>query len=66
MANVDEKRIKQRENTKRLFNKLKKAFQTPPDMTVSEWADAYRMLSPEASAEPGKWRTDRAPYQKDI
>jgi len=33
---------------------------------VSEWADAERRLSPEASAEPGRWRTDRAPYQKEI
>lgn len=38
----------------------------PPDLTVSEWADAYRRLSSEASAEPGRWRTDRAPYQRDI
>ena len=58
--------IKQRNNTKRLFKKLIKSFQTPPDMTVSEWADTYRMLSPESSAEPGRWRTDRAPYQREI
>lgn len=57
---------RQQENTKKLFKKLIKAFSTPPDMTVSEWADAYRMLSPESSAEPGRWRTDRAPYQKKI
>lgn len=38
----------------------------PPNLTVSEWADRFRMLSPEASAEPGQWRTDRAPYQKAI
>lgn len=57
---------RQRKNTKKLFKKLVKSFSTPPDMTVSEWADAYRMLSPESSAEPGRWRTDRAPYQKEI
>lgn len=43
-----------------------KSFATPPDLTVSQWADGYRMLSPESSAEPGKWRTDRAPYQREI
>jgi len=37
-----------------------------PRLTVSEWADAYRVLSREASAEPGPWRTDRAPYQRGI
>jgi phage terminase large subunit GpA-like protein len=38
----------------------------PPRLTVSEWADEYRRLSPESSAEPGRWRTDRAPYQRGI
>lgn len=38
----------------------------PPDLTVSQWADAERKLSSESSAEPGRWRTDRAPYQKEI
>ena len=38
----------------------------PPRLTVSEWADRYRVLSPEASAEPGRWRTDRAPYLRGI
>jgi phage terminase large subunit GpA-like protein len=42
------------------------ALEPPPRQTVSEWADANRRLSPEASAEPGQWRTERAPYQKGI
>ncbi len=33
---------------------------------MSEWADKYRYLSEESSAEPGKWRTDRAPYQREM
>jgi phage terminase large subunit GpA-like protein len=33
-----------------------------PLMTVSEWADARRMLSPKASSEHGPWRTSRTPY----
>lgn len=36
-----------------------------PKTSVSEWADAYRMLS-NTSAEPGRWKTNRAPYQKEI
>jgi hypothetical protein len=35
-------------------------------ITVSEWADSYRYLAPEASAEPGRWRTDRTPYLREI
>lgn len=38
----------------------------PPKLTVSEWADAERKLSAEASAESGQWRTSRAPYQRGI
>ncbi|MGQ9686258.1 MAG: phage terminase large subunit family protein, partial [Thiobacillaceae bacterium] len=42
------------------------ALEPPPRQTVSEWADENRRLSSEASAEPGQWRTDRAPYQRAI
>lgn len=35
-------------------------------MTLSEWADTHRRLSSEASAEPGRWQTDRAPYLRGI
>jgi phage terminase large subunit GpA-like protein len=38
----------------------------PPSLTVSEWADEYRRLSPESSAEPGRWFTSRAEYQRGI
>lgn len=35
-------------------------------MTVSQWADEYRFLSSEDSAEPGKWHTDRAEYLRGL
>ncbi len=38
----------------------------PPKLTLSEWADKYRVLSAESSAEPGRWHTDKAPYQREI
>ena len=37
-----------------------------PLLSVSEWSDQHRMLSSKASAEPGRWRTSRTPYLKDI
>lgn len=43
-----------------------KIFTPPPRLLVSEWADRERFLSAEASAEPGRWSTDRAPYQRAI
>lgn len=42
------------------------AFRPPRRGTVSEWADENRVLVSESSAEPGPWRTDRAPYQREI
>ncbi len=37
-----------------------------PKTSVSEWADTYRYLSAGVSSEPGKWRTERAEYQRAI
>lgn len=37
----------------------------PPDLTVSQWADKYRILSPEGSASPGQWNTADAEYQRE-
>lgn len=53
--------------TVRLFQRIAARSLRPlPNLTVSDWADQYRMLSSESSAEPGRWRTDRAPYQRAI
>lgn len=37
-----------------------------PLLKVSEWANEYRVLSQTASSEPGKWRTERTPYLKEV
>jgi len=40
---------------------------TPPEgITVSEWADKYRILSARSSKEPGRWKTDRVPYARAV
>lgn len=41
-------------------------FRPDPILTVSEWADKHRMLSSKGSASPGKWRTSRAPYLREV
>lgn len=50
----------------RLKSTFLRALTPPPDYTVSHWADEYRFLSSEASAEAGKWHTARAEYQRGI
>lgn len=54
------------DNTKRMFADCVAALKPPPVLTLSQWADKYRYLSSENSAAPGKWRTDKAPYQREI
>ncbi|MBP2655879.1 MAG: Phage terminase large subunit GpA [Firmicutes bacterium] len=53
--------------TVKLFQRIfRNALSPIPKISVSNWADNYRVLSSESSAEPGKWRTDRAKYQREI
>lgn len=40
-------------------------FTPPPVLSVSEWADANRVV-PSYSAEPGRWVTDKTPYLRDV
>ena len=45
-----------------IANAVRIPWRPPPSMLPSEWAERYRYLSPEASAEPGLWSNSRAPY----
>ena len=42
--------------------KVMAGMKPPENLTVTEWAERYRRLSTEVSAEPGLWRTSRTPY----
>jgi len=52
--------------TLKLFNKIAKLVEPPPDILVSKWVEDNRVLSKESSAEPGRYRVSRAPYQEEI
>ncbi len=49
-----------------LLSACQQRLKPDPLLTVSQWADQSRVLSPVASAEPGAWRTSRTPYLRDI
>lgn len=49
-----------------LYNAIYAGFRLDEKLTVSQWADRHRYLSPKASAEPGPWRTSRVPYAQGI
>ena len=50
----------------KVLSKVLAGMRPPENLTVSEWADKKRRLSPESSAEVGQWRTSRTPYLKEI
>jgi phage terminase large subunit GpA-like protein len=41
-------------------------YTPPPALDTAQWAQEFRYLSKEVSAEPGKWRNERVPYLVDI
>lgn len=43
-----------------------RAWELERDLTVSEWADQNYVLSSVSAAEPGRWRTERTPYLREI
>ncbi len=49
-----------------MIRKVARLVAPPPNLKISEWAENYRYLSQEASSEPGKWKGDKAPYQRGI
>lgn len=42
------------------------ALRPPERITVSEWADRHRTLSPITSSRPGRWETSFTPYLREI
>ena len=54
------------EGAEDLLRAWRQGLRPDPDLTVSDWADAHRWLSSRAAAEPGRYRTARAPYLREI
>lgn len=58
--------MEQLANVEAVFAEAARFIAPPPRLTISEWADRYRQLSSESSAERGQWRTSRAEYQRGV
>jgi phage terminase large subunit GpA-like protein len=50
---------------KSIFEYAAEGLMPGPRLSVSEWADARRVLSRRESNEPGAWRTPRVPYIRE-
>ena len=45
---------------------LRRSLRPDPVLTVSEWANRYRMLSTKLAAEAGPYRPSRAPFLRGV
>lgn len=54
------------DNLKKTISRSVSNFKPPEQLTVTQWADKYRKLSGENSAEAGRWKTSRTPYLEEI
>ena len=50
----------------RTVRRVFRNYKPPEDITVSQWAAKYRVLSRENAAEAGRWRNTRTPYLVEI
>ena len=49
-----------------LFDELARLAKPETELTVSDYADLYRVVSPESGSPfPGPWRTTRVPYLRE-
>jgi phage terminase large subunit GpA-like protein len=53
-------------SAKILSDSFNSGIKPDSEISVSDWADKNRVLSQTASSEPGRFRTSRTPYLKDI
>lgn len=49
----------------KLWQAIFAAIPPMPSLLVSEWAEKHRFLSAESSSEPGKFKCERIPYQRE-
>jgi len=49
-----------------LWESIAEATRPDPDLSVNQWADQYRVLSRISAGEPGRWRTSRTPFLREI
>lgn len=66
MENVTKSKRRRLRAIDRTFAKSFASYKPPEALTVSQWADKYRVLSRESSAEAGPWNNDRTPYLVEI
>ena len=48
-----------------LAKNLRGLMEPPPSLSVSDWADTFCQL-PSDSAEPGRYKTSRVPYMREV
>jgi len=60
------KALKMQPQTEAMWRRVLAKLKPPPKLTLSQWADNYRMLNAKSSAMPGRWHTDNAPWMREV
>lgn len=60
------KTLDRRTAESKLKSRWREGWTPAPDITVSQWADKHRMLPPESTATPGRWRNEKTPFLTQI
>lgn len=55
-----------RQNLSNAVSRALAIFTPPERLTVSEWADKYRVMSSQETSRPGMWDTNNVPYMRFI
>lgn len=58
--------VKSLRSVQRTASKAFAEYRPPENITVSQWAEKYRILSRESAAETGPWRNSRTPYMVEV
>jgi phage terminase large subunit GpA-like protein len=66
ITSARERKQKSDRSDEEFLQSLTAALRPPSHLSLSQWADKYRVLSRESSAEHGAWVTANAPYEREI
>lgn len=66
MAATTKKRKRRLRSVDLTFSRVWSKYKPPENITVSEWAERFRVLSRESSAESGRWNNNRTPYLREV
>ena len=51
---------------RKIYRQILATFKPKPRLSISQWSDQFRYIARGTGPEPGRWKTARAPYTREI